>query len=128
MRPQLAPRGAPGTPGRSRRIAVGCTAICDTRSNPSALSDARSTSNTAARCSSVRSPRRRPFRSKSSTPETLVFERDGLVDDPVQSPGTPARTRGGAVDLEEMFPPYDSGPWPVGLSLRREDLYDDRGR
>ena len=60
--------------------------------------------------------------------ETLVFERDGLVDDPVQSPGTPARTRGGAVDLEEMFPPYDPGPWPVGLSLRREDLYDNRDR
>ena len=57
--------------------------------------------------------------------ETLVFERDGPVDGPVQSPGTPARTRGGAVDLDEMFPPYDPGPWPVGLSLRREDLYDD---
>ena len=60
--------------------------------------------------------------------ETLVFERDGPVDDPVQSPGTAARTRSGAVDLDEMFPPYDPGPWPVGLSLRREDLYDDRGR
>ena len=60
--------------------------------------------------------------------ETLVFERDGAVDDPVQSPGMPARTRDGAVDLDEMFPPYDPGPWPVGLSLRREDLYDDRDR
>ena len=60
--------------------------------------------------------------------ETLVFERDGPVDDPVQSPGTAARTRSGAVDLDEMFPPYDPGPWPDGLSLRREDLYDDRGR
>ena len=60
--------------------------------------------------------------------ETLVFERDGLVDDPVQSPGTPARTRGGSVDLEEMFPPYDPGPWPVGLSLRRDTSDDDRGR
>ena len=33
------------------------------------------------------------------------------MDDPVQSPGTPARTRGGAVDLDEMFPPYDPDPW-----------------
>ena len=60
--------------------------------------------------------------------ETLVFERDSPVDDPVQSPAPEARARSGAVDLDEAFPPYDPGPWPVGLSLRREDLYDDRGR
>ena len=59
--------------------------------------------------------------------EMLVFERDGLVDGPGQSPGL-ARTRNSAVDLDEVFPPYDPGPWPAGLSLRREDLYGDRGR
>lgn len=26
------------------------------------------------------------------------------------------------------FPIHDIGPWPEGLSLRREDLYDDWGR
>jgi hypothetical protein len=26
------------------------------------------------------------------------------------------------------FPVHDSGPWPTDLSLRREDLYGDRGR
>ncbi len=26
------------------------------------------------------------------------------------------------------FPVHDSGPWPEGLSLRREDMYDDWGR
>jgi hypothetical protein len=26
------------------------------------------------------------------------------------------------------FPVDDYGPWPVNLSLRREDLYDDFGR
>ena len=26
------------------------------------------------------------------------------------------------------FPVGDYGPWPAGMSLRREDLYDDRGR
>lgn len=26
------------------------------------------------------------------------------------------------------FPVVDVGPWPEGLSLRREDLYDERGR
>ena len=26
------------------------------------------------------------------------------------------------------FPVDDWGPWPAGLSLRREDLYDDWGR
>ena len=25
------------------------------------------------------------------------------------------------------LPLYDSGPWPEGLSLRREDMYDDWG-
>ena len=26
------------------------------------------------------------------------------------------------------FPVHDLGPWPEGLSLRREDMYDDWGR
>ncbi|VAW80979.1 hypothetical protein MNBD_GAMMA14-2578 [hydrothermal vent metagenome] len=26
------------------------------------------------------------------------------------------------------FPVDDPGPWPEGLSLRREDMYDDDGR
>jgi hypothetical protein len=26
------------------------------------------------------------------------------------------------------WPVHDSGPWPAGLSLRREDLYGDDGR
>ncbi len=26
------------------------------------------------------------------------------------------------------FPVHDLGPWPDDLSLRREDLYDERGR
>ena len=26
------------------------------------------------------------------------------------------------------FPVHDSGPWPEGLSLRREDMYDGWGR
>ena len=26
------------------------------------------------------------------------------------------------------FPVDDYGPWPEGLSLRREDFYDERGR
>lgn len=26
------------------------------------------------------------------------------------------------------FPVDDLGPWPEGLSLRREDMYDDAGR
>lgn len=60
--------------------------------------------------------------------ETLVFERDAAVDGPVQPAGTAARPHGGTVDLETVVPPHDPGPWPAGMSLRREDLYDDRGR
>jgi hypothetical protein len=26
------------------------------------------------------------------------------------------------------WPSYDCGPWPEGLSLRREDMYGDNGR
>jgi len=26
------------------------------------------------------------------------------------------------------FPVHDLGPWPEGLSLRREDMYDEWGR
>ncbi len=29
-------------------------------------------------------------------------------------------------DLSVLLPPHDFGPWPEGLSLRREDMYDDR--
>lgn len=28
----------------------------------------------------------------------------------------------------QSFPRIDVGPWPAGLSLRREDLYGDDGR
>jgi hypothetical protein len=28
----------------------------------------------------------------------------------------------------EALPTHDLGPWPEGLSLRREDMYDEDGR
>lgn len=59
--------------------------------------------------------------------ETLVFERVGTGGDAVQEAGRPDGHRV-PVDLDEAFPPHDPGPWPVGMSLRRDDLYDDRGR
>ena len=31
-----------------------------------------------------------------------------------------------ASNLDEVWPPRDFGPWPEGLSLRREDMYEDR--
>jgi hypothetical protein len=37
------------------------------------------------------------------------------------------QTAAGPDDLSD-FPVHDSGPWPEGLSLRREDMYDDWGR
>ena len=30
------------------------------------------------------------------------------------------------IDLDELLPPRSLGPWPQGLSLRREDIYEDR--
>ena len=60
--------------------------------------------------------------------ETLVFQRDGSADDTDRPAATSSGKLGGAVDLDEAFPPHDPGPWPDDLSLRREDLYEDRGR
>ena len=45
--------------------------------------------------------------------ETLLFRRKDL-------PAKPRRT------LDEIWPVHSVGPWPEGLSLRREDLYEDR--
>ena len=59
--------------------------------------------------------------------ETLVFERAGTDSDTVSQTGAPGGHRV-PVDLDDVFPPHDPGPWPAGMSLRREDLYDDRGR
>ncbi len=40
------------------------------------------------------------------------------------TPAVPERAGGRRLDL-----PLDNvGPWPAGLALRREDLYDDDGR
>ena len=52
--------------------------------------------------------------------ESLVFER---LD------AAPAVARGARVlAIDEIFPPHDFGPWPEGLSMRREQLYGDEGR
>ena len=60
--------------------------------------------------------------------ETLVFERDAGTDTATRPAGFSERIQSRAVDLDDAFPPHDAGPWPDGLSLRREDMYDDRGR
>ena len=60
--------------------------------------------------------------------ESSVSERDAVVDDSPQPAGTAARPHNETVDLDTVFPPYDPGPWPARLSLRREDRYGDRGR
>ena len=32
------------------------------------------------------------------------------------------------VDFDEAFPRHDPGPWPVGFTLSREEIYGDMGR
>jgi len=39
----------------------------------------------------------------------------------------PTGVHAAIADLDESFPPHEAGEWPVQVSLRREDLYDDRG-
>lgn len=29
-------------------------------------------------------------------------------------------------DIDELLPPHDCGPWPEGLTLTREEMYEDR--
>ena len=45
--------------------------------------------------------------------ERLVFQRE-----------QPQRT--GAIMLDEIWPVHTAGAWPEGLSLSREDMYEDR--
>ena len=60
--------------------------------------------------------------------ESLVFEREETTGETAQPHGSPAPAGGRAIDLDRLFPPHNPGDWPAELSLRREDLYDDRGR
>ena len=38
----------------------------------------------------------------------------------------PARQR--RFSIREILPPHDSGPWPKGYTVSREQIYDDMGR
>ncbi len=60
--------------------------------------------------------------------ESLVFEREETIGERAHPHGSPTPAGGKAIDLDHVFPPHNPGDWPAGLSLRREDLYDDRGR
>ena len=31
-------------------------------------------------------------------------------------------------DIDELLPPHDCGPWPEGLKLTREEMYEDPER
>jgi hypothetical protein len=43
------------------------------------------------------------------------------------APGLIRRGPGEPFDVETL-PTHDLGPWPQGLSLRREEMYDEDGR
>ena len=40
--------------------------------------------------------------------------------------GAPVRQR--RFSIGEILPPHDSGPWPEGFTVSREQIYDDMGR
>ena len=40
----------------------------------------------------------------------------------------PAQRRPSELFDVDALPTHDLGPWPEGLSLRREDMYDEDGR
>ena len=60
--------------------------------------------------------------------ESLVLERAGSPSETLLHDEVTAAERGGKAGFDEAFPPYNPVPWPPCFSLRREDLYDDRGR
>ena len=55
--------------------------------------------------------------------EVLVFER--LPDAP--EPGEAPRRRR-RCSIAAILPPHDPGPWPEGLTVSREQIYDGMGR
>lgn len=67
---------------------------------------------------------------------TIIVEDDGTVQ--VQTPVNMLPGEYAAVLITDTsahrrtakppFPVIDVGPWPEGLSLKREDSYDDHGR
>lgn len=59
--------------------------------------------------------------------ESLVFEREEAASNEALPYGSPALASAKVIDFAQAFPPHNPGDWPAGLSLRCEDLYDDRG-
>jgi hypothetical protein len=55
--------------------------------------------------------------------ETLAFERAGSVSDAARAPRQQPRAA-----FDAVWPVHDPGPWPTGMTLRREDMYGDDGR
>ena len=60
--------------------------------------------------------------------QSLPTERIAEVEDFVDFLRQRAATQKSATSKELDFPVDDLGPWPEGLSLRREDMYGDDGR
>jgi len=61
--------------------------------------------------------------------QSLPADRVAEIEDFVDFLRERAATRKITTKKELMdFPVDDLGPWPDGLSLRREDMYDDDGR
>jgi hypothetical protein len=46
----------------------------------------------------------------------------------IEVPAIPSRQLPTHPDDDDDLPLHDFGPWPAGLSLRREDMYGDDGR
>ncbi len=61
--------------------------------------------------------------------QSLPTDRIAEVEDFVDFLKQQARQRKTATSKQSLdFPVDDLGPWPEGLSLRREDMYGDDGR
>ena len=61
--------------------------------------------------------------------QSLPTDRIAEVEDFVDFLKQRAKLRKVATSSESLdFPVDDLGPWPEGLSLRREDMYGDDGR
>lgn len=61
--------------------------------------------------------------------QSLPTDRIAEVEDFVDFLKQRARLRKAPSSCESLnFPVDDLGPWPEGLSLRREDMYGDNGR
>ncbi len=65
---------------------------------------------------------------RTGSHEVVVMIEEQMADEAAPRGGAAAQHGADGINGDEPLPVHDLGLWPKGLSLRREDLYDEWGR